>query len=78
VWVLAVAGKHVALVIARKTEIRFLFIYERGRYQCNVLHCTLQNKNQFERVVHYVVDLFPNNDNIFQSNDSIAFGLLAS
>jgi len=44
-------------------------IHERGRYGRNVLHCTLQNKNQFERVIHYVVDLFRNNDNIFQQGD---------
>jgi len=44
-------------------------IYERGRYGCNVLHCTLQNKNQFERVIDYVVNLFRNNNNIFQQGD---------
>jgi len=44
-------------------------IYERGRYGCNVLHCALQNKDQFERVIHYVVDLFQKNDNIFQQGD---------
>ena len=44
-------------------------IHARGRYGCNVLHCTLQNKNQLERVIHYVVDLFCDNDNIFQQGD---------
>ncbi len=31
-------------------------IHERGRYQRNVLHCTLQNQNQLKRVINYVVD----------------------
>jgi len=44
-------------------------IHDRGRYERNVLHCTLQNKNQLERVIHYVVDLFPDNENIFLQRD---------